>query len=117
MKKNPIKQKESNKEKKSTASFGLRPLADRVIVKEFETTGKEVTDSGIYIPQNAGLEKGAKRGTVVAVGAGKIEEGKLVPMIVSVGDSIIFQWGDTVIFEGEEYYILKEQEIAAIILA
>jgi len=116
-KKIPAKQKEAPLEKKSAASFGLRPLGDRVIVKEVETTTKEMTDSGIYIPQNASLEKGAKRGAVMAVGAGKLEEGKLIPMNVKVGDTIIFQWGDTVIFEGEEYYILKEQEIAAIILS
>jgi chaperonin GroES len=120
MKKIPAKQKETSLDKKTgekrAASFGLRPLSDRVIVKELDATKKETTDSGIYIPQNTSLEKGAKRGLVVAVGPGKFDDGELVPMHVKVGDTIIFQWGDTVIFEEEEYYILKEQEIAAIVL-
>jgi len=116
MKKNTKKSiSNKNSEEKSGASFGLQPLGDRVIVKEIDVKDSETTDSGIYIPQNAALEKGAKRGTVVAVGPGKFDDGALVPMNVSVGDSVIFQWGDTVNYNGEEYYILREQEIAAII--
>jgi chaperonin GroES len=60
-------------------------------------------------------EKNGKRGEVVAVGPGRIEEGKKIPLTVKVGDKVIFQWGDKVSVDGEEYYLVRESEILAVI--
>jgi len=97
-------------------SFGLVPLGDRIIVREKKTSDGKKTDSGIYIPDSVKEEKEAKRAVVVAVGPGKIDHGKHVPIDIAIGDTVLFQWGEPVTFDGEEYYILKESEISAKIL-
>ena len=85
-----------------------------MLVQEIkEKTDK--TDSGIYIPDTAKEDHGAKRGKVIAVGKGKFDDGALVPMSVSVGDTVLFQWGDTFTYEGEDYFIVREGEIVAIV--
>ena len=92
------------------------PLADRVLVKP-EADEKQKTASGIYIPETAQKEK-PERGTVVAVGEGKRNEnGQIIPMRVKVGDTIMFsKYGfDEVKIEDEEYYIVTESSILAII--
>jgi len=92
----------------------LRPLADRVVVKP--ATKEEKSVSGIIIPDTVDKEKPAK-GVVVAVGAGKIEDGKLIPMHVKVGDKVLFsKYGyDEVKIDGEEYFILSESSILGIL--
>jgi len=91
---------------------GIKPLHDRVLIKEInESTTK--TDSGIYLPETVDQDKGAKRGEVIAVGNGKYEDGKIVPMSVEVGDIVLFAWGDKVTIDNEEYYIVREGEISA----
>jgi chaperonin GroES len=92
----------------------LKPLADRVLIEEVEEKAGK-TDSGIYIPDSAKEDRGAKRGTVVAVGAGRYEDGDLIPMSVSVGDTVLFQWGDKISLEGKEYFLARESEIIAVI--
>jgi len=103
------KQKTNNKN-----SLGIEPLADRVLIKE-EDTKKTKTDSGIYIPDTAKEDRGSKRGTVVAVGPGRMDDGKLVVPGVSVGQKVLFQWGDQISVEGEEYFLVREAEVIAII--
>ena len=93
----------------------IKPLADRVLVKEDTESKEKKTASGIIIPVSAEEDKGGKRGKIMAVGAGRIDEGKLVPMSVKVGDEILVQWGDNIQIDGEEYYIVKESEILAVI--
>lgn len=98
---------------KSTLS--IQPLHDRVVVKP--TDGNEtVSASGIIIPDTASKEKPAK-GKVVAVGPGKTEDGKLVPLQVKVGQTVLFsKYGyDEVKVDGQEYYILSESQILGII--
>lgn len=87
----------------------VRPLHDRVVVKPHER--ETMTSGGIIIPDTA-KEKPLK-GKVVAVGAGKKDE----PMTVNVGDNVIFsKYGGTEVqIDGNEYIILKESEILAII--
>lgn len=87
----------------------VRPLHDRVVVKPHER--ETMTSGGIIIPDTA-KEKPLK-GKVVAVGAGKKDE----PMTVNVGDNVIFsKYGGTEVqIDGDEYMILKESEILAII--
>lgn len=103
------------KPKTRESSVGLTPLADRVIVKEIKSEEGKKTDSGIYIPDTVKEDRGSKRGTVVAVGDGRFEDGKLVPMKIKKGDLVLYQWGDTVTYKGEDYTIVKENEVIAII--
>jgi chaperonin GroES len=93
----------------------LQPLGDRVIVKPVSKEEK-TTSFGIIIPESADKERPAK-GTIVAVGPGKTEDGKLLPMNVKVGQQVLFsKYGyDEVKVEDEEFYILAESSILAIV--
>lgn len=93
----------------------IKPLHDRVLIKE-ATDGKEKkTSSGIIIPLTVNEDKGSKKGEVVAIGPGRMEEGKLVKPGVEIGDEVLFQWGDKIKVDDDEYYIVRESEILAII--
>lgn len=98
----------------SKSSLSITPLADRVVVKPLSR--EEVSASGIIIPDTASREK-PERGTVVAVGTGKHENGTLVPMTVKVGDMVLFsKYGyDEVKIDGDEYLILAESSVLAIL--
>ncbi len=90
----------------------LQPLADRVLVKPIEK--EEKTKSGIYIPDTA--KEKPQEGKVLAVGPGKMsEEGKLIPMNLKVGDTVIYsKYGGTEIkVDDEELIILRESDILA----
>lgn len=93
----------------------VKPLGDRVLIKELTDSKEKKTSSGIIIPITVNEEKGGKRGEVVAIGTGRTEEGKLIPISVKVGDKVIFQWGDKIKVDDEEYYIVRESEILAVI--
>lgn len=109
--------------KKMTAKKGVtepkqkvQPLGDRVVVRELSEEEKErTTASGIIIPITVNDDKGSKRGTVVAVGPGRVDDGKRIPLEVKPGDSVLFSWGDKIKVDGEEYMIVRENEIIAII--
>ena len=94
----------------------IQPLADRILVKPFDASALETTLSGIIIPDTVSKEK-PEQGKVLAVGPGKYEDGKIVPVRVSVGDTVLFsKYGyDEVKVDGDELYILKEDSILAII--
>ncbi len=96
--------------------FQITPLGDRIVVKPSEKEGEKRLASGIIIPETVDKERPAK-GEVVAVGPGKYEEGKHVPMQVKVGDVVLFsKYGyDEVKIEGQEYYILSESGILGIL--
>lgn len=96
-------------------SIGITPLADRILIKELQGLDNKKTESGIYIPDSVKDDKGAKRGTVVAVGAGRYEDGKYIGSLVKAGDTILFSWGEHLTYEGEEYLLVREGEIMAII--
>ncbi len=92
----------------------IRPLHDRVIVKRLDQ--ERQTASGIVIPDSA-AEK-PDQGEVLAVGAGKIlEDGKVSPMAVKVGDRVLFgkYAGQTVKVEGEEQLVLREEDIMGVV--
>lgn len=93
----------------------IQPLGDRILIRENNDSKEKKTASGIIIPITVNDDKGSKTGEVVAVGVGRYEEGKLIPVSVKVGDEVLFQWGDKVKIDGEEYYIVKESELLAII--
>lgn len=109
MAKNKPKQKGSESKR-----IGITPLFDRVLIKPI--LEKEKTASGIFIPDTASKEK-PEQGMVVAVGAGKYDDGKLVPLTVKVGDKVMFsKYGyDEIKIDGEEYFILREENILAVI--
>jgi len=91
----------------------LKPLYDKVIVERLEAESK--TAGGIIIPDNA--KEKPQKAKVIAVGDGsRSEEGKIIPLIVKVGDTVIFaKWGGTEIkLNGKEYIILSEKDILAI---
>ncbi len=93
----------------------IKPLADRLIIKEEDESKERKTASGIIIPITVNEDKGGKVGEVLAIGSGRIEDGKLIPISIKVGDKVLFQWGDKVKIEGEEYYIVKESEVLAVL--
>jgi chaperonin GroES len=96
------------------AKINLKPLADRVIIKPSEA--EEKTKGGIILPDTA-KEKPIE-GTVVAVGPGKVsEDGKQVKLEVKVGDKVLYgkYSGTEVVVEGEEYLIMRESDVFAII--
>jgi len=92
----------------------LKPLHDRVLVERLKE--EEKTKGGIYIPETA-KERPAE-GKIVAVGKGKIlEDGSMKPLDVKVGNRVIFAKyaGAEVTVEGEEYTIMREEEILGIV--
>ncbi|MEK7642030.1 MAG: co-chaperone GroES [Patescibacteria group bacterium] len=103
------------KDKNKDISKKIKPLADRVIIREHADDMEKKTSSGIIIPVTANEDKSGKRGEVVAVGPGRTEDSKLIKVSVSIGDKVIFQWGEKVSVDGDEYYVVRESEILAII--
>jgi chaperonin GroES len=92
----------------------LRPLQDRIIVKRLEEESK--TAGGILIPDTA--KEKPQRGEVVSVGKGKVtEEGKVLPMDVKSGDKVLFgkYAGTEIKIEGEDYLIMREDDILGVI--
>ena len=89
----------------------VTPLHDRVLVRRLEE--KETAKGGIIIPDTA--KEKPQEGEVVAIGAGKIERGKRVPLDVKVGDRILFgkYTGNDILVDDQEYLILREEEILA----
>ncbi len=92
----------------------IRPLHDRVIVKRL--AAERTTASGIVIPDTAGDKP--DQGQVIAVGPGKRDEqGKLIPMGVKVGDTVIFgkYSGQTVKVDGDELLVMREDDIMGVL--
>ena len=92
----------------------LRPLGDRVVVQP--SSREETTRSGIVIPDTA--KEKPQRGTVIAVGEGRRDEdGDRIPMDVAVGNEVLFAKysGTEFKLEDEEYLILSEKDILAIV--
>ena len=92
----------------------IRPLHDRILVKRIEE--KESVKGGIIIPDTA--KEKPQEGLVVAVGNGKIlDSGTKVPLDVREGDHILFgkYSGSDIKIEGEEYLILREDEVLGIL--
>src|SRR3989344_7310328 len=98
-------------------NFSIVPLDDRILLKPFSEEEMNTTSSGIIIPDTVSKEK-PEQGRVIAVGEGKwAEGGKRIPVSVKVGDRVVFsRYGyEEIKYEGEEYYILKEENILAVI--
>jgi chaperonin GroES len=99
---------------KKEGSMKIQPLADRIMVEVLEA--KEVTKGGIVLPDTA--QEKPQEAKVVAVGKGKVsDEGKTIPPEVKVGDKVLFgkYSGTEINVDGNDYLILKEEDILAII--
>ncbi len=97
-----------------TKKIGVKPLADRVLIKRVEE--EEVKKGGIIIPDTA--KEKPQKGEVIAVGPGRLDEnGKRIPMEVKEGDKVLFsKYAGTEVKIGEEdYLIMREDDILAII--
>ena len=92
-------------------TVNVTPLHDRVVVRRLEE--KESVKGGITIPDTA--KEKSHEGEVMAVGAGKMEKGKRMPLDVKVGDRILFgkYTGNDIKIDDQEYLILREEEILA----
>ena len=91
----------------------LRPLQDRIIVKRLEEETK--TAGGIFIPDTA--KEKPQKGEIVAVGKGKkTEDGKVIPLDVKAGDKVLFgkYAGTEIKIEGQEYLIMREDDILGV---
>ncbi len=94
----------------------IKPLQDRVIVQRIEEEQK--SKGGIIIPDTA--KEKPQEGKVIAVGKGRIaDDGKVVPMSVKAGDRILFgkYSGTEIKLDGEEYLIMREEDILGVIEA
>lgn len=94
--------------------MNIKPLGERIVLKVLES--EEKTKSGIVLPDTA--KEKPQMGKVLAVGSGKVlDNGEKLPLEVKVGDQVLFAKyaGTEVKLDGEEYMILKESDILAIV--
>jgi chaperonin GroES len=118
----PVTTKRANRPKQpgvehhmaTAAAVRIRPLHDRVIVQRLEEGEQKI--GGIIIPDTA--KEKPQQGRVIAVGKGKVEkDGKVTPLDVKEGDTILFgkYSGQEIKLDGEEYLIMREEEILGVI--
>ena len=94
--------------------MNVRPLHDRIIVERIEETEQKI--GAIIIPDSA--KEKPQQGKVIAAGKGKIEkDGKVTPLDVKAGDTILFgkYAGQEIKVDGNEYLIMREEEILGVI--
>ncbi len=98
---------------KQTTSVNVTPLADRVVVRALEEA--EQMRGGLYVPDTA--KEKPQQGEIIAVGPGRYEKDKRVPMDVKVGDKVLYgkYSGTEVTLDGDQYLILRESDILAIV--
>ena len=91
----------------------ISPLADRVVIKALEET--EQMRGGLFIPDTA--KEKPMQGEVIAVGPGRFEKDKRVPMELKVGDKVLYgkYSGTEVTIEGDQLLILREADVLAVI--
>jgi chaperonin GroES len=96
------------------AKIKIKPLADRVLVKRLEGE-EEQKVGGIIIPDTA--KEKPQEAQIIAVGPGKVEEGKRVALEVKVGDKVLIgkYSGTEVKLDGEDYLIMREDDILAVV--
>lgn len=93
--------------------MNIKPLGDRIVIRKIEA--EETTKSGIVLPGTA--KEKPQMAEVVAVGPGGVVDGKEVVMQVKKGDKVIFSKyaGTEVKFDGQEYTILKQDDLLAVV--
>lgn len=98
----------------TNAAVKIQPLGDRVVVKALESLSK--TKGGIVLPDTA--KEKPQEGEIVAVGKGRLlESGEVKPLEVKVGDKVLYgkYSGTEITLDGQEYLILREEDVLAII--
>ena len=97
---------------KQAVAVNISPLADRVVLRSLE--GQEQTRGGLFIPDTA--KEKPQEGEIIAVGPGRYDEGKRVPMELKVGDKVLFgkYSGSEVVISGETLLILRESDVLAV---
>ena len=97
----------------SKAKIKIHPLADRVVIRPLEDT--ETMRGGLYIPDTA--KEKPQQGEIIAVGPGRFEKDKRVPMDVKVGDKVLYgkYSGTEVTIDGEQLLILRESDVLAVL--
>ncbi len=114
------KKSKSKPVSKVSSKASIKPLGDRVLIKPYtqadlrKNEGKPKLD--FVLPESMTKEKSAQ-GKVVAVGDGRWIDGKLVPVNVKVGDTVVFSKYsyDEVEHDGEEFYLLREENLLAVL--
>ncbi len=91
----------------------IKPLADRVVVRP--EPAEEKTASGLFIPDTA--KEKPQRGTIVAVGPGRVENGAKIDMTVKEGDTVLYgkYSGTEISLDSEDYLIMRESDILGVI--
>lgn len=105
--------------KKTAQHTPMRPLGDRVIIRPLsEDEVGTKSPAGIIIPDTVSKDK-PEQGIVVAVGEGRYEQGERIPVSVAVGDRVVFsKYGyDEVKVGGDEYYVVSESNLLAVLTA
>ena len=95
------------------AKLKIQPMQDRVVIRALEET--ESMRGGLYIPDTA--KEKPQQGEIVAVGPGRFEKGDRVPMELKVGQKVLYgkYSGTEVTLDDEEYLIIKESDVLAVI--
>ena len=90
----------------------IKPLSDHILVQRVESLSQK---GGIFIPESA--KEKPQEAKVIAVGPGKVEDGKRVPLEVKVGDNVIYSKyaGTDVKLDDEEFIVVKQADILAVI--
>ena len=98
---------------KQTTSLKVAPLSDRVVIRA--TADSESMQRGLYIPDTA--KEKPQQGEIIAVGPGRFEKDKRVPMDVKVGDKVLYgkYSGTEVTIDGEELLIIRESDVLAVL--
>ena len=98
---------------KNAAAVKVGPLADRVVVRSLEDA--EQTRGGLFIPDSA--KEKPQQGEIVAVGPGRFDEGKRVPMDLKVGDRVLYgkYSGTEVTIDAEPFLIVRESDVLAVL--
>jgi len=91
----------------------IKPLGDRVVVRP--KPAEEKTDSGLYIPESA--KEKPQKGTVVAIGPGRVENGTQIDLTVEEGDEVLYgkYAGTEVTIDGKDMLIMRENDIFGIV--
>ena len=98
-------------------SLDIRLLGDRVLIDCSKDKGETVTKSGVIVKESdSSLSKTSKKGVVVAVGPGGItDSGASIPMAISVGDNVLFMFGEELYINGASYYLARLAEVHAVL--
>ncbi|GAB2626857.1 co-chaperone GroES [Streptomyces capparidis] len=97
----------------ASTKVAIKPLEDRIVVQPLEA--EQTTASGLVIPDTA--KEKPQEGRVLAIGPGRFEDGKRIPLDVKEGDIVLYsKYGGTEVkYSGEEYLVLSARDVLAIV--